>query len=110
MVYDMGVKMTKYKIIDVLHSGRKGIRGTPVEEHKYDQLVGSVIRMYDLEGESIKQFEPLRFNFVDHPLYEIWNTSELLQLAKDKKSGEYIIETVNTIYRLEKLDGNKIES
>ena len=47
------VKMCKYKILRISHSGRKNIRYKDVDDQKYDGLIGSIIKMKDIERESI---------------------------------------------------------
>ena len=37
-----------YKIIDILHSGRKDIRGKPVTDKKYEGLINSKV-MFNLK-------------------------------------------------------------
>lgn len=91
----------QYKIGAIVHSGRKGMRATPVTESKYDGLVGTSI-WFDVD--SMKQFEEQEFLLIDNPFYEYWRTSAVLQAGIDE-NNQLIIETVNTIYILEELDG-----
>lgn len=95
----------KYRIIDILHSGRLGIRDTRVDDEKYIGMIGSVIRLVgDLKLlEDIKQFEQVMWHFVaGQSGYTWWITSEVIQLSRDP-DGLYTMETVNTIYILEQL-------
>ena len=49
----------KYKINEILHSGRKGIRNEPVNDFKYDGLVDSIVELKGLNViEDCKQFDP----------------------------------------------------
>ena len=59
--------MKKYKIVEILHSGRKGRRYTVVTDDKYDHMIN---REITLDIDKIKQYEPCRWNFVNHPFHE----------------------------------------
>ena len=101
--------MKKYEIISITHSGRKGLRGTPVDEIRYDGLVGSIVVCKDLEGEaeSIKN-KPFHFDFAsrNEPYeYRFWDTTLVLGLYINK-NWNYVLETVNTLYELKPLDDN----
>ncbi len=89
-----------YKINGIYHNGRKGPRMEPVTEEKYDGLLDALIS-WDIHG--IKQFDGTRFKILSgEPYY--WYTSEILQLTK--KGKVYELETANTIYELEEVDGD----
>ena len=90
--------MGLFRIKGIYHSGRKGLRMSPVTEYKYDGLVGCVI---EWNINSIQLFQPTRFLIKNHPIYSLWNTSAIIQLSKEKYSDTYILETINTIYELE---------
>ena len=92
--------MKTYKIIEILHSGRKGIRNTPVKDSKYNQMIGSII---ECDLEYVEQFKPLKWWFKDHPFYEVWHTSEVLALLRDFENDLLYLETVNTIYVLKEI-------
>lgn len=94
-----------YKILGIYHNGRKDTRMKPVDDLKYDGLVGSRI-LWDMGG--IKQFAPTVFKVLDNGPW-LWYTSEILQLTRIE-TNVYELETANTIYVLEDLDGNKLLS
>lgn len=89
-----------YKILGIYHNGRKDTRMKPVDDLKYDGLVGSCM-LWDIGG--IKQFECTKFKVLSNGSY-YWYTSEILQLTK--KGKVYELETANTIYELEEVDGD----
>lgn len=95
----------KYKIIDILHSGRKGVRNTPVDEPKYNGLVGSIVTIKGEELiENCKQFEPLRLNIISGDSeYDEFKTSVVIGLALDWQA-HYRVETINSIYVLEMIN------
>lgn len=93
-------KMNKYIIKAITHNGRKGLRGTPVDAEKYESMIGATI-VCNLEG--AKQFRELRWDFENHPLYDYWNTSEVLALSYNYKTDLWELETVNTIYMLKEV-------
>lgn len=91
----------RYRINAITHSGRKGVRGTPVTAEKYNGMVGSMIRMDNIEN--LRAFQSCRWIFIksDSP-YEWWNTSNVIGVTfHDDKY--YTLETINTIYELELL-------
>lgn len=92
--------MKIYIIREITHSGRKGLRGAPVEDEKYESMIGATI-VCNLE--SAKQFKKLRWDFKNHPLYDYWNTSEVLALSYNYKTDLWELETVNTIYMLKEV-------
>lgn len=94
----------KFKIVNILHSGRKGIRNEETTESKYDGLKGSTIEMKD--PESIKQFESLDMRVYGSNVYSWWETSPVIALSLNLKN-QYVLETVNTIYILERLTEEK---
>lgn len=95
------VKMCKYKILRISHSGRKDIRYKDVDDPKYDGLIGSIIKMKDIE--STELFERLKWDFVEtSSWYDWWEASEIISVFVNFKN-QYVVETVNTIYVLEKL-------
>ena len=103
-----------YKILGIYHNGRKDTRMKPVDDLKYDGLVGSRM-LWDMDN--IKQFAPTVFKILDNgPL--LWYTSEILQLTRidtsvyglEPSSVIYVLETAYTIYQLEELDGDELLS
>lgn len=93
----------KYKIVEIMHSGREGLRYTWVTDPKYDGVVGSIVT---IKGsiEDIKQYSFVKMDFVKtDSLYDYWVTSEVLKIIKDTNE-RYSIETANAIYVLEELD------
>lgn len=95
----------RYRIKGIYHNGRKGPRMEPVTEEKYDGLAGCRI-LWDIS--ELKQFKSTTFKIIDDFFGSWrWHTSEVLQLTKrDEKI--YELETANTIYVLEELDGNEL--
>ena len=87
----------KYKIINIVHSGRKGPRWETVTDPKYDDMRGCILKI----GE-IRQFKPINATIYGHPYYDTWRTSEVIGLSRDSDNN-YILETVNTIYILEEV-------
>lgn len=93
----------KYKIVEIMHSGRKGLRYTWVTDPKYDGVVGSIVT---IKGsiEDIKQYSFVKMDFVKtDSLYDYWTTSEVLEIVKDTNE-RYSIETANAIYVLEQVN------
>ena len=95
----------RYKIIDITHSGRKGVRGTRVDEYKYDPLFGAIIKTDDIC--KTEQFHGMKWFLLNNTIYDYWNTSAVLGISRTKDGKRYIIETVNTIYELEVIDNEK---
>lgn len=84
----------KYKIIGIYHSGRKGLRGEPRTDPKYEGMIGTLC---DFDPEEVKMYQEVRFHLKDHPMYEWWHTTGAVGLARNF-DGSYHFETVNTIY------------
>ncbi len=92
----------KYKIVSITHSGRKGVRGTDVTASKYLGITGSIVTMKKIED--IKQFDMVHCDFIEtESPYEYLDTSEVLSIWIDR-DNRYHIETVNSIYVLEKVE------
>ena len=90
----------RYRVKGIYYNGRRGIRWEPVTEEKYDGLIDTLIS-WDVH--EIKQFQCTSFKVLSGgPWY--WYTSEILQLSKKDKT--YVLETANTIYELEEVDGD----
>ena len=89
----------KYKITNIYHSGRKGVRWSVPEDQKYDDLVGCLCTFDPFE---VKQFESIRLWIKNHPIYRWWDTSAIIQLSCDF-DGKYYLETINTIYVFEEV-------
>ena len=101
----------RYKIVSVLHSGRRGLRNEPVDDYKHEGLIGCVVE--SLLMEDLKQFECVHWDFVgDDDLYDWWRTSPVIQITHDLRKDVYWLETINTIYELEevKTDGDSAET
>lgn len=99
----------KYKILNIAHSGRKDIRLSPVKDPRYNGLIGSIIEMDNIENS--KLFDRLKWDFVENkPIwYDFWTTSPIISISLGF-DNHYVVETVNTIYVLEKVyEGNKNE-
>jgi hypothetical protein len=97
----------KYKILNIEHSGRKGIRYEPVKDPKYDGLIGSIIETENIEN--VKLFNEIKWDFVENKpaWYDLWHTSPVIEIYLDFEN-HYVIETVNTIYILEKVFGESL--
>ena len=91
--------MSKYKIINIVHSGRKGIRGEKVTQSKYEDLVGCTAY---IDVNSIRPFQSVHMILKGHPSYDWWDTSVLLSFSLD--NGYMEIETANSIYMLEEIN------
>lgn len=93
----------RYRIVLVQHSGRKGPRSQPVDDPKYNGIVNSIVEsdlLYNLQ-----QFQNVHWDFYDtESQYDYWVTSSVIQLQRDRRNGQYILETLNTIYTLEEVD------
>lgn len=98
---------TWYKIIKIEHSGRRGIRGEPVTDGKYDGLVNSVFYLKGIDTlEQCEQFSMLHMKFIEtESFYDDWHTSEVLQIIRHF-DDLYEVETVNTIYYLMRISNN----
>ena len=90
----------KFKIKEIVHSGRKGTRYDPVTDEKYDGLIGCNVKW---NIKDIRQFDGTTFKFQNHPFYNYWHTSPVIQLSK-RDFTVYELETVNTIYILEEVE------
>ena len=103
----MGTK-TKYEITGITHSGRIGLRDTPVNNPKYDGVVGSIVTLVNADKlEDYFQFQELKFHFVKTESgYDWWNTSCVICIGLDI-NNIYVVETINSIYYLRKLEGEK---
>ena len=93
----------KLRIKSITHSGRKGLRGTPVDDPKYDGVVGSLLW---LNPASMQQFTPLCFYLINNKNYTTWTTSEVLE-SYINLDGELVIETYNSVYTLEMEEDGK---
>ena len=85
----------KYKIINIFHNGRKGLRGTEVDNPKYKGVIGKHCYIDFLE--EVKQFKRLSIKLLDSYVYDQWTTSEAFELSIDK-DGLVSLETANSIY------------
>lgn len=92
--------MTKYKIIDIVHSGRKGIRGEKVNKLKYEALIGCIAY---IDVDSIKLFQNVHMILKGHPNCDWWDTSVLISYEVNWYTNKISLETANTIYLLEKI-------
>ena len=102
------IKTKKYRIITILHSGRKDIRFKKVNADKYIGLIGSTIICKDLS--EVKQFECLRMKVLDSPFHKVWETTAVISLWENVNRFIYC-ETINSIYLLGELeDDSKVKS
>lgn len=88
---------TKYKIIDIVHSGTKGERGTPVTANKYDGIVGCRV-FFNPDNIYIGYGLTMQFPPNEHPLYDWWTISCIQEVSRMQDA--LIIETMNSIYYL----------
>ena len=89
----------QYRIKSITHSGRKGIRGTPVTDEKYRGMIDCLIL---LDTSKLRQYDGVHWEFIDHKEYDWWNTSATL--AASINEDKLTIETANTIYEFEEVD------
>lgn len=92
--------MVNYKVLTVLHSGRRGLRGSPAKECLY--LVGlktCFIPYFD----GWKQFTPISFKFCNDGNYSTTVNGNIIQWTKNWNNTTEI-ETLNYIYVLEEID------
>ena len=92
--------MTKeYTVKEILHSGRKGERYTPMVNYKYKGVIGYNVK-FDIDN--LRRGKSLHMNLCDSPEYDWWETSMVLAVAI--KEGEGLeIETENSIYILDEV-------
>ena len=93
-----------YKLVSILHSGRKGTRDIPVNDAKYDGLVGATVK-FDVKN--IIQFESFHFDILrsDSPYkYTWWETSSVLGVWVGQDTGHIRVETANSIYCFDRLE------
>ena len=96
-----------FRIVNILHSGRKGIRNTPVTDQKYNGMVNSIIKLRNNNIENIHQFDELRFDFVEtESEYDLWRSSCVIAISLGY-DNLYYVETINTIYVLEEVKDYK---
>lgn len=95
--------MEKWLLKDILHSGRKGERLTPVNDPKYYDIIGWNVW---LDIKDIKAFEELRFYFKGHPMYDWWTTTAAIE-ARIEDDKTLYFESVNTIYVFERVEEEK---
>ena len=101
-------KTKKYKIMAILHSGRKDTRLKKVDADKYDGLIGSTVICKDLYD--VKQFECLKMKVINSPFHRVWETTAIIALWENINHFFYC-ETVNSIYILGELeDEPKVKS
>ena len=85
-------------IKDVVHSGRKEIRYTQVDELL--DLVGCYV---DFDINNIEHFKPIQMIIYNSKNKWNWlNTSQIIQVER-RSDGLYELETVNVIYILEEI-------
>lgn len=102
---DSKINTKRYKIMTILHSGRKGTRYTMVNNEKYDGLINYTVVCKDLHD--LKPYECLKMKVKNSPFYRTWETTPVICLYQNVDTY-YYCETVNSIYVLKELD--EIES
>lgn len=95
----------KYEVVSILHNGRKNIRYMPVNESKYDNIVGSIIILYNVDKiEDYRLLDEMVMDFIETKSeYDWWRTSPIIEIEGDDH-GNYSIETANTIYNLKEVE------
>lgn len=89
----------RWVIKEICHSGRKGTRWTAVDDIKYNGLIGCFA---EFDMDSVERFKGVHMVLKGHPYYDWWDTTGIIQLAR-RLDGDYVLETVNTIYVLEEV-------
>ena len=87
--------MKEYKLINILHSGQKGERGTLVTQEKYDGMIGSLVI---LNIDEINIGDSFTFWFENNMFYKYWTTSPVLSFINSETKQKLIIETLNSLY------------
>ena len=90
----------KYKIKEILHSGKKGERGLPVWNKKYEYVLG-----FDcfFDKDNITVGAPFIFYFINNPEYAWWGMSTVVSVDEKPDEKKLIVETLNSIYIFEEL-------
>ena len=90
----------KYKIKEILHSGKKGERGLPVWNKKYEYVLG-----FDcfFDKDNITVGSPFIFYFINNPEYAWWGMSTVVSVDEKPDEKKLIVETLNSIYIFEEL-------
>ena len=91
----------KFRIIDILHSGLKGERGSPVTQSKYEGMLGAIVW---IDKTCVYLDRPAHIIFENHPTYEWWDTSNVIAISETENF--FGIETLNSIYVLLKININ----
>ena len=91
----------RYKIMTILHSGRKNTRYTMVNNEKYDGLIGSIVVCKDLH--EVQPYENLKMKVKEGAFRGVWETSPVICLYQNVDTY-YYCETVNSIYVLKEID------
>lgn len=91
----------KYKIKEILHSGRKAERGLPVQDNKYEHVVG-----YNcfFNKEDIIVGLPFIFLFLYNPEYMWWGMSNVVSVKDNSSDNELVVETLNSIYVFKEIE------
>lgn len=95
------INTKKYRIMAIMHSGRKDVRYKKVSADKYDGLVGSIVICKDLS--EVKQFECITMKVINCPFHKIWETSPIVSIWENVNRF-YYCETINSIYVLGELE------
>ena len=93
--------MKQYTLTNIVHSGRKGVRGEPVTDVKYEYMIGKTVA---LDISTLKPYKLFTFWFKNHPFYRCWHTSEVVAAAESGDGKELKIETINTIYEFKSME------
>lgn len=97
--------MKQYKIKSILHSGRKGKRGTPREDGRYPLRIGRIV---ELDTKYLKEGIPLILDYIKDENGNDYRGYHLI--CSTIKDWDYVydnrirIETNNSIYELEEVN------
>ena len=90
----------KYKIKEILHSGRKGERGLPVWNKKYEYVLGFNCFF---NKDNITVGVPFIFYFISNPKYVWWGMSTVVSVDEKLDEKKLIVATLNSIYIFDEL-------
>jgi len=88
---------TSYIVTDILHSGRKGERNTPVDDIKYQGLIGYKV---GFDVDEIERGEEFKMWVLNSPYYRDWYTSMVIAAWINEQDHILTIETENSLYVL----------
>ncbi len=95
-----------WEITSITHSGRKGIRETPVSDKKYEFM--QECKCTFSASTPLERGKACRILLKGHPYHDYWDLSLVIAVWVEKwTDGSYIlaIETENSIYRFKLVKG-----